>query len=71
MNTNPEARDASARLNRAALMLATSVDVQDRIANDPTHPADRSERAARLRAEHYAEDLREFREALTEWRSNF
>jgi len=68
MNTTPEARDASsARLNRAALMLATAVDVQDHLATDPTYPADRSARADRHRAEHFAADLSEFREALAEW----
>ena len=60
MTTTP----AAERLNRAALMLATAVDVQDRI-NDPDYPADRSARAERLRAAHFAEDLREFRAALT------
>ena len=72
MNTTPEARDASsARLNRAALMIATAVDVRDRMTTDPEYPADRSARADHLRAERDAADLREFREALAEWEANF
>ncbi|MGN7978253.1 hypothetical protein ACTJJ4_11830 [Microbacterium sp. 22195] len=52
---------------KAAIMLATAVDVADQIANNPTFLADRSPRANRLREIRHAEDLIEFREAYAQW----
>lgn len=54
---------AQRRFNGAALNLAVSVDVADRIANDPDYPADRSRRADALRAEMHVRDLHRYREA--------
>jgi len=52
---------------KAAIMLATAVDVADAIANDPTVPADRSPRADRLRETQRVKDLATFRAAYTRW----
>lgn len=56
--------EARNRLYLAALSLAASVDVLDRLANDPGAPGDRSARADALRAEMRAEDLKRYREAF-------
>lgn len=52
---------------KAAINLATAVDVADQIATDPSMPADRSPRAERLREQHRAEDLAAFRAAYARW----
>lgn len=54
---------ASRRFNNAAHALAASVDVADRLANDPDFMADRSAWADARRAEMRIEDLRRYREA--------
>lgn len=51
------------RYNVAAADLAVCVDVMDHIANDPTHPADRSEAATSHRNRVYADALATFRAA--------
>lgn len=58
--------DAHARMVRAAIVLATIVDVDDRRANDPDQPGERGPRADALRAEQRAQALREFRTASAE-----
>lgn len=62
--SNEQAIEAARRrLNNAALILAASVDVADRIATDPTYPADRTPRADALRVEMKAADLTRYRDA--------
>ncbi len=52
---------------KAAINLATAVDVADQIATDPKVPADRSDRADRLREIQHAADLAAFRDAYARW----
>lgn len=55
------------RLDRAARFLAIGIDIDDRIATDPTFAADRGPGPDRKRAARRAEQLAEFRAALADY----
>lgn len=55
--------DAYRAYVNAAIALATSVEIDDRLDADPTFAADRSACANALRAKHRAEDVAKFRAA--------